>query len=428
MMQRLSIGSERNSHQTPFLSTSFPSFLFGNNRNEDTHTSLTRILSVGNEAELDARQLHWMLQQVQQILASTPSHNGILTTGRYLNCTALHLAIRNYGSFRPLFVALLDYDQKHGYPMLAKRDDTGEFPIHAACRMGIPCENIQLLLSHIQTMTPNCAQVICSANNRGWTPFDLAWIRHLESSSNEVVSTLQNLNGSCSSEAERRLSQLFVCLLSEMVDHVLASENTHSAMAAVAPLMDVISCLIIGACVDENGDPNDSKQFLVHKAFQIQCSHDSPLLPLPLIQLMLFQYPHQASLADHNGKLPLHYALSIERRKRQHTRGIPKSDWRLYVQEILSKNPSACLVKDSVGRLPIHYSLNNEHNVTCEIESYDLIVRDIVQECPAAVEIEDPLSVLYPFMMAATNSHISLDTVYLMLRFHPQCLPSSIHE
>jgi hypothetical protein len=410
-MQKLSLEHYQSFHP-------LPSFLF-ENRREDGHTCLIRILSVGNEH--DAQQLEWTHRQVQQILAASTDRLSFTTLRR---TTALHLAIRNYGSFRPLLKTLLEADPA----MLSQPDDTGEYPIHTACRMGIPCENLQLLLSH---MTTDVSAIIGSPNHRGWTAFDLAWIRYLESSSHEIGATLQRFDigggGGGGGEAEQRLSQLFATLLSETVEHILKSKNRNSAMTAVEPMMNVISCLL-EASVADHVDRSESKHSLIHQAFQaVSCWDGLPLLPLPFIQLMLVQYPHQVGWVDQTGKLPLHYAASIRPRKTKHVRSIPQADLRRYFQEVLNKNPHACLVKDAVGRLPIHYCLDNKPNETCELESFDLIAKDVVLACPAAIGIVDPISCLYPFMMAATDSNLSLDMVYTMLRFHPQCLPSSVH-
>jgi hypothetical protein len=394
------------------LSLEPPSFLF-EYRQEDVHTCLIRILSVGNERD-DAQQLEWMHRQVQQILASSQTGHCSAFTSRG-STTALHVAIRNYGSFRPLLQTLIEADPT----MLSVFDDTGETPIHTACRLGIPLQSLQLLLSH---MTPSTTSLLGAPNHRGWTPFDLAWIRYLEM--DDIGTLLQRHDSGGNSIANQRLSQLFAKLLTETVDHILQSEHVDSAMNAVAPLMNVISCLLEASVTHPD---EESTQYLIHQAFQaVSCSDGLPLIPLPILQLLLVQYPHQVEWADQKGKLPLHYAASIRPRPTKHERSIPPAELRLYVREVLNRNPHACLVKDAVGRLPIHYCLENRINETCD-NCVDWIVKDVMLACPAAIEIVDPVSCLYPFMMAATDSNLSLDLVYMMLRFHPQCLPSSVH-
>ncbi|GAX20672.1 hypothetical protein FisN_32Hh061 [Fistulifera solaris] len=388
-----------------------PSFLF-EHRKEDVHTCLIRILSVGNEQD-DAQQQEWIHRQVRHILAS--SKNRHFATNTLRRTTPLHVALRNYGSFRALLQTLIEADPA----MLSQSDDTGEYPIHTACRIGIPLENLQLLLSH---MTSNAS--LGSPNHRGWTAFDLAWIRYLEI--DDIGTLLQRHDIGGNSIANQRLSRLFANLLTETINHILQSEHRDSAMTAVAPLLKVISCLLQASVTNPDDRSEESQQYLIHQAFQaVSCWDGLPLLPLPIIKLMFVQYQHQIEWADHNGKLPLHYAVSIRPRPTKQVRSIPQADLRLYVREVLNQNPHACLVKDAVGRLPIHYCLDNRHNDTCE--SFYLIVKDVLLACPVAIEIVDPVSCLYPFMMAATDSNLSLELVYMMLRFHPQCLPSSVH-
>ncbi|GAX12917.1 hypothetical protein FisN_32Lh061 [Fistulifera solaris] len=399
-MQQLSL-----EHQT------LPSFLF-EHRQEDVHTCLIRILSVGNVQD-DAQQLEWMHRHVQQTLASCTN---LAPTLSRRSTTALHVAIRNYGSFRPLLQTLIEADPT----MLSVFDDTGETPIHTACRLGIPLQSLQLLLSH---MTPSKASLLGAPNHRGWTPFDLAWIRYLEM--DDIGTLLQRHDiGGGNSLANQRLSQLFAKLLTETVDHILQSEHRDSAMKAVAPMMNVISCLLEASVTHPD---EESTQYRIHQAFQVvSCWDGLPLIPLPILQLLLVQYPHQVEWADQHGKLPLHYAVSIRPRPTKHERSIPPAELRRYVQDVLNQYPQACLVKDAVGRLPIHYCLENRNNETCD-NCVDWIVKDVMLACPAAIEIVDPVSCLYPFMMAATDSNLSLELLYMMLRFHPQCLPSSVH-
>jgi hypothetical protein len=152
-----------------------------------------------------------ILQCVQILLQWDPML--LHTNSASSDCTPLHVAIRNYGNYRPLIHALIQHDTikgkqwmctNGGVPMnnylgscsqLQHRNRFGDLPLHVACSVGVPINVLQLVLQETAapSLPPTCSgkldeinnyfvpnSLIWSCNNAGYTPVDLEWIRHIE--------------------------------------------------------------------------------------------------------------------------------------------------------------------------------------------------------------------------------------------------------
>jgi ankyrin repeat protein len=117
---------------------------------------------------------------------------------------------------------------------------------------------------------------------------------------------------------------------------------------------------------------------------------------------------------DENGRLPLHHAV---KNAHAHYKCVPDYLKRTYhrslVSLLLDKFPDSVAVKDNLGRLPLHYALENgcmqEHDLMSLVELY-----------PASLKIQDPVSGLYPFMLAAHSGRVKNTN-----QVSHHCLPSA---
>jgi hypothetical protein len=101
---------------------------------------------------------------------------------------------------------------------------------------------------------------------------------------------------------------------------------------------------------------------------------------------------------DKDGRLPLHHAAKSAS---VHYKCVPdhlrKTSHRSLVSLLLDKFPDSVAVKDNLGRLPLHYALEN----VC-MQEHDLL--SMVELHPASLKVQDPVSGLYPFMLAAHSA------------------------
>ena len=239
----------------------------------------------------------------------------------------------------------------------------------------------------------------------------------------------------------------------------LAGANDHT----VGLLLHRIFLLIRAAHRDSfSRSPHDLSGDILHQACAL-CGPHGPTLPRPVLELVLFQHPEQRERRDHAGKLPLHYAVQLQhhvvvgRRTAAGSRHCPLGDvsvksgqeWKLWVQTLLCHAPEACDCRDHQGRLPLHYALeyathashsHPQHSrqhphgqsevMPVQItqvwpqEARSTIVKDLVARSPATLAVIDPVTKLYPYQVAGTNPLVSLDTVYYLLRRCPELISS----
>jgi hypothetical protein len=81
-----------------------------------------------------------------------------------------------------------------------------------------------------------------------------------------------------------------------------------------------------------------------------------------------------------------------------------------YVQQLIYSNPDGLTTPVfGTGRLPIHLA----------IDAQSASIKDIVAKKPATASIPDPVTRLYPFMMAAVGDSFSVNIIYDLLRLNP---------
>jgi hypothetical protein len=129
----------------------------------------------------------------QRRLCRNPSLNDGLSselshkTSKAAGCSALYVALRNYGHFEPLMRELLARDGDK--TIIELRNMHGDLPLCVACAVGVPIYILDLILD--STMQALCSRgnqdclphpLVWSTNVSGYTPIlDLEWVRHIES-------------------------------------------------------------------------------------------------------------------------------------------------------------------------------------------------------------------------------------------------------
>lgn len=438
-------------------SSSFPPFQFAFKKLElllpfyklqKEHTNrLIRLLSMGeckyseNLLRFECTQQQWFRTLTQAVKLLLPDAHQL--TGNMTDCTLLHVAIRNYGFCSPLVTTIMDhYHQttiRDGLSVFRSRNIAGDLPLHLACRVGVPMETLTRILHHTLEADQLCASshedrsLICSVNNEGLTAVDLVWIHHLFNGPSLPSVGLCKSSKTLTNRRRDTYHGLLVMLVDQIVEDFKGSESDrpgcvrHLVGEAMLRSLILIRAMHAGtykqpcfaAPVDDDFD------CILHAAAAIGGPKNANL-PYSLLRLLLWQYPDQAKKRDALGRLPLHYAAdSTQNCTRNACNVAVGNDWLQWVEQLYYHHPMACLETDSIGRMPIHYaldsSLNRPHDGCIEC---DEVARNLVSKCPQSVEVLDPLSQLPPFMQAACNPSISLETAYGILRQSPGVLCS----
>ncbi|VEU41437.1 unnamed protein product [Pseudo-nitzschia multistriata] len=375
-------------------------------------------------------------------------------------CTPLHIALRNYGNYEPLIHELLERDQDSD--MLRARNLYGDLPIHVACSVGVPFKVLCLIVERTASISSSESIVeqmsrqsfvkrdrfIWSTNQSGYTPIDLEWIRHNELG-NDVYTArpfypveATGVRNHCFKEDEYYRGLLKESVAQMMENHDAACSRCQSelssreaeAKATFGSLLDRISLLIRAAAT--SGPILDSKGMIRSRLIE-SCTLGtpySPSLPLPILQLFLWLRPQEVLEKDRLNMLPIHHALrfSVTLSRNLSTQNAV-DDWRSFVFQLLGKSADQCKAKCRDGRLPLHYVLDhsgeddtNGGNAfpRAKLQSArHAIVEKLIELYPASVDQRDPISGLYPFMLASVDQNLSIDTVFYLLRHSPSRCP-----
>eukprot|EP00934_Nitzschia_sp_Nitz4_P008976 Nitzschia sp. Nitz4//scaffold29_size155292//30663//33935//NITZ4_002642-RA/size155292-augustus-gene-0.220-mRNA-1//-1//CDS//3329546400//8966//frame0 len=118
-----------------------------------------------------------------------------------------------------------------------------------------------------------------------------------------------------------------------------------------------------------------------------------------VIDLALSLHSGDLLSPDSTGRLPLHWALET-------------SDT-VVASCFLEKEPKSAAVADNNGRLPLHTALAQGG-----VALYNVVHR-LLRENPKSLYIEDPVTGLWPWLLAAVSSNVPLDVCFSLLREDP---------
>jgi len=395
-----------------------------------------------------------LIMTTRRLLDNDPSL--LYRNSRLTGCSPLHTAIRNYGNVSELIRLLIGRDNQ--CILLKHRNHYGDLPLHVAASVGgktfqniillclseyyltsfwldtaVPMDVLHLVLARTLAATKSVPTepdfLVWSTNHSGYTPIDLEWIRHIEAGNGFFSQrTFYPLDTAGIRKPGGRYDQLYSSLLRDSVDQVLQGPTREHGSRSIDTdkafglLLHRIFLIIRATFRDSfSRSPFDLSGDVLHQAAALS-GPCGPILPLPILELILWQYPEQVVQRDHCGKLPLHHAVQV--RKPSHfSSANAGSDWTQWVSLLVQQAPRACSMPDDLGRLPLHYAVGFSEASEAVDESLHFernkVIQELTRALPQSVESRDPVSGLYPFMMAAACPHTSLESVFWLLRRSP---------
>ena len=427
---------------------------------------LIRLLSLGTSFGLNqtrddslskgSLRLVRLLECARCLIESDPPV--LHTRSRSTQCTALHVALRNYGDFSTIIHLLLQSDSENF--MVKQRNLYGDLPLHVASAVGVPMNVLRLVLEKsvqaVETHGDLPHPLVWSTNISGFTAVDLEWMRHIEGGRgfHETRSfyplETSGLRWHCS-----RQDEFYRDLLRDAVDQVINNEtakaqtNQERAEEPFGLLLDRIMLLIQVAHRRVVPHPTANLSIhLLHAASSLARA-SGPCLPKPLLDLIHWMEPNEVTQVDDRGRLPIHYsvmpstpcedvALKSTRKDQIEAKG-----YLSWVNFLLEEAPATSAVADQSLRLPLHYALDSCFTgadvwgrIRTEGEAPEMetpswqqeVIGHLVNAYPDSVERKDPHSCLFPFMQAAANSNISLDVVFNLLKRSPTLLDNGTEQ
>jgi hypothetical protein len=141
--------------------------------------------------------------------------------------------------------------------------------------------------------------------------------------------------------------------------------------------------------------PCEREEPCLHQAiqFQFQYGHETDL-----VALLLRLYPDSALRTDPDDRrLPIHTAASFPSQQTILQTILPHSCPQDPVQLLLLKQPRTCRQRDANGRLPLHIALATGRRQW----STGGGIKELVTTFPQSLLVKDPMTQLYPFLLAA---------------------------
>jgi hypothetical protein len=93
------------------------------------------------------------------------------------------------------------------------------------------------------------------------------------------------------------------------------------------------------------------------------------------------------------------------------------------IDMLLSAAPTAAKIHDPSGRLPLHSAIGSG-------KGYYQGVHGLIEAYPAAMEIPDPVTNLYPFMLAATCGEgiKNVSTIFELMKLSPELIKMGLTD
>jgi hypothetical protein len=274
--------------------------------------------------------------------------------------------------------------------------------------------------------------LVWSANHSGHTPVDLEWVRHIESGKGFYTArSFYPLEPSGIRKHCFKQDEYYQDLLREAVEQVIQTprpeEGEHSdpvrendAKGTFGVFLDRLSLLVMAAA---SSVPDKCSPTLLHDVCKLSTPY-GPSLPLSLMELFLWVHRRQLLTQDQFGNLPLHYALCEGTPLSKPSQSQSCDDWKFFVQKLLQEAPESSKLANRKNRLPLHILL--DHSSTCSLSSpteiqqaRQEVTEELVRLFPECVDRRDPVTNLDPFLLAAKDSNLQLDSVFYLLRHSP---------
>ena len=327
---------------------------------------------------------------VEALLKAYPDASIMVGTS---NMNPLHITCSSQHASVQVVRVLLESGK--GQEASEKQDVDGDMPLHTACRCGAPIEVLEVLLK----TNPNAVN---ERDYEGLTPLLRLWVRY------------------------------FVILGDDVIDAVKGpGDLTGELLDAWNKTELLLRCAYMGSLHHDEGAIFRT----VHAASAVDC-------PRAVVKISTIIHPHQVEELDEQNMTPLLIAaiapifkvrdLSdegylLEDRIHGDENCDNRDDDEHHMDElqpsvveilIAASSDSAC-VPNSLGRLPLHLAIASG-------KKWENGVEAILHAYPDALTMQDPLTRLYPFLLAAECQTSETNTIFELIRTNPALLQSGI--
>ena len=340
------------------------------------------------------------------------------------------LSIRNEFGQTPIHRVLGDYDNElllktvltalNGEklppgscnPLLIK-DIDGETPLHYACKGGLECMEI-LLGFHWTDSYQDSLIAINMEDTSGALPIDHAISSCLSDTISEDKIPPEIEEKWPEDERLRLEYNIFPDLVDYVHDHGLDCPFSQALLSEFQLLWAAIKIILV----------------TTHKVLQMKQSTKSPphmvssinIIPASVLKMTYLFTAGDDLTFDGSGLLPIHIAASSPKFPSSYRKEGLSPLWqselepRSMIEYMLERDPTVATLVTSSGQLPLHLAISAGQSMEKEIFP-------LIHASPLSVSIRDPLTSLYPYLLAATtNTGETLYTIYSLLILDPSIL------
>ena len=345
---------------------------------------------------------------VQALLRAYPEASTMVGTSNmnplHITCSSQHASVH---VVRVLLEGGLEM-QSH------MRDVDGDTPLHAACRCGAPIEVLEVLLR----ANPSAVH---ERDYEGLTPLLRLWVRYFVILGNDAIDAVQgreDLTGELGEAWDKT--------------ELLLRAAVHGSLEASTALRGE------AASWTASGERNTVFR-AVHAAAAVDC-------PRQIVKIATKVYPSQLEELDEQGRIPLTIAAVTPAFKvrdlsdegylledRVHGDvsqydGVndaeqvgPNSLYPSVIEILVTAAPETARFLDADGRLPLQLAIASGKKWTTGVKS-------LLEAYPDAIMLRDPVTNLYPFMLAGTVKKGGCTTIFELLRSNPSLAHGSLEQ
>ena len=339
---------------------------------------------------------------IQRLLKAYPDASTRIGTS---NMNPLHITCSsNHASVQVVQVLL-----EGGLQMQSSmRDVDGDTALHAACRCGAPEEVLEVLLR----ANPSAVH---ERDYEGLTPLLRLWVRYFVILGRDVIDSVEGRD-----DLKGDLGEAW------SKTELLLRAAYHGSLEASTVVQDDPVAWTLS-------DGRNNKVFrAVHAAAAVDC-------PREVIKIATKVYPEQLKQVDEENRIPLTIAAVAPTWKirdlsddgylledRIHDDDVARESDNMddveqtgpnsldpsVIEILVTASPETARFHDRNGRLPLQLAIANGKKWTSGVKA-------LVDAFPDAIMLHDPLSNLFPFMLAATVQKGGCTTIFQLLRANP---------
>jgi len=308
-------------------------------------------------------------------------------------------------------------------------DKFENIPLHLACALG-NLETVKTILEHYSFGISAFVQAQ-KRNKRTFTPLDVLWKKFLEPW--YEVADEDSLRSFTLTYEEEEINRV--------EDNIEKLKNLKRAADLVGDLRVIWDKTTLFLQLFSNFSGKIEYTLLGGRQWStihsisgrggITISRSHRRCPSAILYVALKMYPEQVRQKDETGNLPLHNILShpsakwikvdigwaLSRRAKEFLTACNQT----MLEMILDKYPMGCKVANRNGRLPLFLAIESGRN-------WDEGLSIIWKYYPEAAAIRDKATKMYPVMLAAVSDKLTLDTVYELIRCHPDIVADGIKK